>query len=317
MSTTVNQALLPPTVIPRPVPSQGTSSTIGQAQQTIAAPAVVAGFGFWSGKDVRVEFRPAAADSGIVFVRGDLPRPVRIPADVRHRIESPRRTTLCCGGATVEMIEHVMAALAGLAIDNCEVWVDQSEMPGCDGSSLPFVTALEAAGIVDQPDCRPQLIVSEVTRVGDADHWIEARPATCDGLSVRYRLDYSDSSPAIGRQTNEFEITPLVFRRELASSRTFMLEDEAKWLLSQGLGTRVQPTDVLVFNDEGPIKNELRYRDECVRHKILDVIGDLALAGCQIVGHIVAHRSGHRLNAELVKALLQEGEIIRPQRKVA
>lgn len=317
MSTTVNHALLLPTVNSRPGRLQRTSSTIGQSQQTIAMPTVVEGFGFWSCKDVRVEFRPAEPDTGIVFVRGDLPTPVRIPADVRHRVESPRRTTLSCGGATVEMVEHVLAALSGLAIDNCEVWVDQSEMPGCDGSSLPFVTALEAAGSVDQQDCRPQLIVGDVTRVGDADHWIEARPATGDGLSIRYRLDYSDSSPAIGRQTNEFEITPPVFRHELAPSRTFMLEDEAKWLLSQGLGTRVKPTDVLVFNDEGPLENELRYDDECVRHKVLDVIGDLALAGCQIVGHIVAHRSGHRLNAELVKALLQEGEIVRPQRKSA
>ncbi len=317
MSTTVNRALLPPTAFPRPFPSPRTSYTIGQAQQTIAAPAVVEGFGFWSGKDVRVEFRPAGPNTGIVFVRSDLPQAVRIPADVHHRIESPRRTTLSCGGATVEMIEHVMAALSGLAIDNCEVWVDQSEMPGCDGSSLPFITALQAAGRVEQQDYRPQLIVGEVTRVGDADHWIEARPATFDEFSVRYRLDYGDSSPAIGRQTNEFEITPPVFCRELAPSRTFMLEDEAKWLLSQGLGTRVQPTDVLVFNDNGPLENELRYRDECVRHKILDVIGDLALAGCKIVGHIVAHRSGHRLNAEIVKALLQEGEIVRPQRKSA
>jgi UDP-3-O-acyl N-acetylglucosamine deacetylase len=286
-------------------------------QHSIAAPAVVEGFGFWSGKDVRVEFRPAPTGSGITFVRGDLPAPVRIPANVDNRIEAPRRTTLSHKAVTVEMVEHVMAALAGLGIDNCDVWADQSELPGCDGSSLPFVNALMAARIVAQGEPRPQLFVRELTRVGDADHWIEARPATRSGLSIRYRLDYSGTSTAIGRQTSEFDVSPQIFQAELASSRTFMLEEEAKWLLAQGLGTRVKHTDVLIFDEDGPIENELRFDDECVRHKILDVIGDLALGGCQFVGHIVAHRSGHRLNAELVKALLMEGEIVQPQRKSA
>jgi UDP-3-O-acyl-N-acetylglucosamine deacetylase len=153
-------------------------------------------------------------------------------------------------------------------------------------------------------------VVRETTRVGNADQWIEARPARDGGFAIRYRLDYSAATPAIGRQTASFEILPNVFRRELASSRTFMLEAEAKWLLAQGLGTRVSPADVVVFNDVGPIDNQLRFDDECVRHKILDVIGDLALTGCRIEGEIIAHRSGHRLNADLVKALLQESEIV-------
>src|SRR5437764_11915687 len=116
-------------------------------QRTIGREASVQGFGFWSGRDVQLVFRPAAADSGVVFVRSDLDSQPRIKAVVAQRIETPRRTTLRSGGASVEMVEHVMAALAGLQIDNCEVWVDEAEMPGCDGSSLPFVTALENAGI--------------------------------------------------------------------------------------------------------------------------------------------------------------------------
>ncbi|MFP6669477.1 MAG: UDP-3-O-acyl-N-acetylglucosamine deacetylase [Pirellulales bacterium] len=315
MSTTTDRVALSTL----PFQSESASSlpaTSDGMQHSIAAPAVVTGFGFWSGKDVRVEFRPAPAGSGVSFVRTDLSTPVRIPAKVDCRIEVPRRTTLSHKSVTVEMVEHVLAALAGLGIDNCEIWVDQSELPGCDGSSLPFVNALIKAGIVAQSEPRPQLFVREVTRVGNADQWIEARPA--EGvLSIRYRLDYSGTSTAIGRQTNEFVVTPQVFRTQLASSRTFMLEEEAKWLLAQGLGTRVKPTDVLVFGDSGPIENEQRFEDECVRHKILDVIGDLALGGCQVVGAIVAHRSGHRLNAELVRALLTEGEIVKPQRKTA
>ncbi|MDH3717005.1 MAG: UDP-3-O-acyl-N-acetylglucosamine deacetylase [Planctomycetota bacterium] len=283
-------------------------------QHTIKNKAAVKGFGYWSGIDVCVEFRPAATGTGIVFVRHDLTTPVRIPALVENRIETPRRTSISKDGATVEMVEHILAALAGLGIDNCEVWVDQTEMPGCDGSSLHFVDALQAAGKVAQDAVRQQLIVHEITRLGDSEHWIEAQPSRDGGTTIRYRLDYTDASPAIGRQTAEFAVNTEVFCRELASSRTFMLDQEAKWLLSQGFGQRVQPSDVLVFDQDGPLENELRYEDECVRHKILDIVGDLSLAGCQIVGKIIAHRSGHRLNAELVKVLLNEGTVVETQR---
>ncbi len=281
------------------------------SQHSLAQPAVVEGFGYWSGKDIRVEFRPAEPDTGIVFVRTDLDSPVRIPAIVTNRIETPLRTTLSAGGTTVEMVEHLMAALHGLGIDNCEVHVNECEMPGCDGSSRAFVEALLAAGIADQGVPREQLIVQEVTRVGDENNWIEARPARRGQFSLRYRLDYPES-PAIGRQTLEMEITPELFQRELATARTFMLQAEAQWLLSQGKGTRVSTSDVLIFNDEGPVDNELRFDDECARHKMLDFVGDLALTGCHVVGKFIAHRSGHRLNAELARVLLQESQVTTP-----
>ena len=128
-------------------------------QRTIAAPATIQGVGYWSGCDVRIDFRPAPPDSGIVFVRADLKGSPRIPATIDCRFETPRRTTLRRGEAAVEMIEHIMAALAGLQIDNCELWVDQPEMPGCDGSSLPFVKVLSAAGVVEQPAPRRRLLI--------------------------------------------------------------------------------------------------------------------------------------------------------------
>jgi len=280
-----------------------------QPQTTIARMAVVEGFGYWGGKDVKVEFHPAEVNTGLVFVRDDLPAPVKIPATIQYRIETPRRTTLTCDGTTVEMIEHIMSSLSGLGITNCEIRVNQSEMPGCDGSSAAFVDALDAVGIVSQDISQPRLVIQDTTRVGDSDHWIEARPSKDGETSFRYRLDYTEVSSAIGRQTAEFSVTPDVFRHELARCRTFMLEQEANWLLAQGLGTRVQLTDVLVFDQHGPKENTLRFDDECVRHKILDMVGDFALAGCNIVGHFIAHRSGHRLNAELIKALLNEGQI--------
>lgn len=271
-------------------------------QRTLAGSAAVEGFGFFSGRDVRVEFRPAEAGTGIVFVRGDLPGRPRIPVNVEHRVETPRRTTLCRGDARVEMIEHVLAALAGLHIDNCEIWSDAAEMPGCDGSSLPFVEAFDAVGTIEQDALRPQRIVSEPIRLASGESWIEACPPARDRHVLRYHLDYSGSA-AIGRQDFELAVTPESFRSELAPCRTFLLEEEARQARCQGLGQRATHRDLLVFGDHGPIDNELRFADECVRHKMLDMVGDLALAGCDLIGRFRASRSGHRLNAELVRAI--------------
>lgn len=265
---------------------------------------------------MRVEFHPAAANTGIVFVRTDLGPTARVAALVENRIEVPRRTSLSAGGISVEMVEHVLAALAGLQIDNCEVRVDRPEMPGCDGSSEPFVAALTRAGVVPQDWPVRQLRLSDVTRVGNDESWVEARPGTGDGLRLRYRLDYGGDN-CIGRQTIELRVTPQTFRTELAAARTFLLQSEAEWLRNRGLGSRVTARDVLVFGDTGPVDNELRFGDECVRHKALDLIGDLALAGCELVGDVIAYRSGHRLNAELVRVLLSEGQVLEPRRKSA
>lgn len=276
-------------------------------QCTIAGPAVVEGFGYWSGRDIRVEFRPAEAGAGIVFVRSDLPGCPRIKADVANRVEIPRRTSLRCGDASVEMVEHIMAALGGLGVDNCEVWVDQIEMPGCDGSAEPFVRAIDAAGIVRQDAPRHVCVVRQFQRIGDERSWFEARPPLAESTVLRYHLDYGPESP-IGRQVCELSLTPDLFRRELAPCRTFMLKSEADWLLSQGLGVRASCRDLLVFGENGPIENQLRFPDECVRHKLLDMVGDLALAGCQLVGRFSAYRSGHRMNAEMVQLLLDQAE---------
>jgi UDP-3-O-[3-hydroxymyristoyl] N-acetylglucosamine deacetylase len=271
-------------------------------QRTLAAPAVIEGVGYWSGRDVRVELRPAEAHAGVAFVRRDLPGCPRIAAVVQNRTEMPLRTALSAGGASVEMIEHLMAALSGLQIDNCEVWVDQPEMPGVDGSSLPFVEALLAAGAVEQNAERKQKIIRRVVRRGNEQSWIEARPCCSGKMILQYELDYGSGNP-IGRQSLEISLSPRYFRMNLAPSRTFMLEDEALAMKARGLGRRASFSDLLVFGGQGPIDNQLRFPDECVRHKMLDMVGDLALAGCDLVGRFIAYRSGHRLNAELVRAI--------------
>ncbi len=183
-------------------------------QRTIAVPAAIGGVGYWSGRGVRVEFRPAPADTGIVFVRADLPGCPRIPATVENRVETPRRTVLRCGQAGVEMIEHIMAALAGLQIDNCELWVDQPEMPGCDGSSLPFIEALWTAGIVEQSVPRRRLMIDRVIRLGNQESWIEARPCRSGKMVLRYELDYGSGNP-IGRQSLEISLSPRHFHINL------------------------------------------------------------------------------------------------------
>jgi UDP-3-O-acyl N-acetylglucosamine deacetylase len=279
--------------------------SIARRQRTLSRPAAVAGFGYFSGRDVRVEFRPAAADAGIAFVRRDLSSPFAVPARASLRVDVPRRTTLQRAGVRVEMVEHIMAALAGLKIDNCEVWVDAPEMPGCDGSSLAFVEAIDAVGVAEQDVPARQIVVQRTLRVGQADAWIEARPPRAAGLSVSFELDFGPGT-AIGRQSYTLQITPETFRTQLAPCRTFLPEHVARAMIDQGIGTRVTPQDLLIFGPHGPIDNPLRFPDECVRHKVLDVLGDLALTGSEVIGHIVACRSGHRLHAELAQRLAEQ-----------
>lgn len=250
-----------------------------------------------------VEFRPAPVDSGVTFVRDDLGPAARVPARVEFRTEVPRRTNLTCQGVQVDMVEHILAALAGLGVDNCEVGVDQAEMPGCDGSAWEFVQAIDSVGVIEQDREARRLEITEHVRHSFGETWIEASPALAGDYTVQFELEYPHDA-VIGRQTARVKVTPELFRREIAPCRTFVLEREAEELKRQGLGAAVTPRDLLVFGPQGPIDNRLRFPNECARHKALDVIGDMALTGCVIVGHIVAHRSGHRLHAALASELV-------------
>lgn len=292
---------------------------ITRYQQTLAGPAVVTGIGYWSGQDVRLEFRPAPVDTGIVFVREDLEGRPRIPVHASNRVELPRQTSLQRNSGRVDMVEHVLAALAGLGIDNCEIGTDAAEMPGCDGSALTFVRALDHAGLMRQETPRFDRLIREVIRVGDGNSWVEARPPHPFAKHVStycYQLDYGPESP-IGRQSFEIALLPTSFRRELACCRTFLLESEAKQLAAQGLGRRATPRDLLVFNDRGPIDNHVHFADECARHKVVDLMGDLVLAGCPLIGRFHAYRSGHRLNAELVQAILERSALVQLRKRCA
>lgn len=289
-------------------------------QQTICQAVSVEGRGYWSGQPVRVEFRPAPEGSGIRFRRDDLSPTVSIPVNVALRQSASRRTVLSVTQdgvtATVDMIEHVVATLSGLAIDNCEIGVTAPEMPGSDGSAQEFVLAIDTVGIKQQTALVEPLIVEHPVRCGDENQWVEARPAIGDGLTIEYSLNYS-KDPVIGQQWRVTEVNPESFRDELAPARTFLLKREADALAAQGVGGHVTPQDLLIFDEQGPVENSLRYEDECVRHKTLDVVGDLALAGRPLIGHVVAYRSGHQLNAELVQRLLDAHSQQQPQRRSA
>ena len=277
--------------------------SIPRKQTTILRTAQVSGYGFWSGRDATIEFRPAPANTGVVFVRADLPDNPRVPALVHHRAQGPRRTTLVHRGCAVELVEHVLSALNGLQIDNCEVWVNRPEIPGCDGSCLPFVEALVKAGKVELEENRAYRKITTSIRVGDESSWIQADPVDGQECHLKYQLSYA--CPAIGEQSFSTIVDSKTFAEEVAPARTFVLEEEANELRRKGLGKRVNYSDVLVFKDDGPIENTLRFENECARHKLLDMVGDLALVGCDLIGKITAYRSGHYLNAKMAFAVLQ------------
>lgn len=273
-------------------------------QNTIARPALVEGIGFLGGADIQLRFFPAPANHGITFLRTDVPSAEPIPALVEYAVPRGRRTAIASHGVCVEMIEHVMAALAGLQIDNCRVELDSFEPPGCDGSSLRFAESLLEAGKLSQNARREVISVGGLVTAEAEDHRssIAAADGNRTGLTIGFELDYGANSP-IPRQRATFEITPESFMNELAHCRTFLLEEEAEALRAQGLGARLTYRDLIIWGPSGVMDNELRTPDECVRHKILDCVGDLALIGADLHGKIECWRSGHLLNAEIVRRI--------------
>ncbi|MDO4569198.1 MAG: UDP-3-O-acyl-N-acetylglucosamine deacetylase [Planctomycetia bacterium] len=274
-------------------------------QRTIASAVRIEGYGYWSGEDILVEFSPAPPNSGIVFTRTDLPNVSPIPANVDYLIEVPRRTSLARGGARVEMIEHIMSALAGMWVDNCEVRVSGVEMPALDGSALPFVEAFDAVGYEEQDRRVAPIEIRDVFElVAPArKRKIAVSPSELDALELSFEVDYGTTC-AIGRQKVQFVLTPEVFRREIAPCRTFLTDREAGKILAAGLAQRATYQDLLVFDSNGPIDNSLRFQDECARHKVLDLVGDLALAGRPMAAKIVGSCSGHDLNVRVVQKIL-------------
>lgn len=287
-----------------------------RAERTIATPAGVQGIGYLTGRTVHLRFVPAPVRTGVVFVRTDLDKRPHLPAHVKQVIDTQRRTTLGHGPLTVSLVEHVLAALKGMRVDNCYVELDAPEPPGMDGSAQPFVEALCSAGIVIQPARKTSWAVTSKLTVQQHGATLSLHPAEEPGLRASYFLDYGDRSPIVP-QTHTAELTPQVFKQDIAPCRTFVTQEEALQLQRQGIGKRTKTSDLVVFGPRGPIDNRLRFADEPARHKILDLVGDLSLLGEDLCGHVTAYRSGHSLNIELVRELQRRIEHARANQNAA
>ena len=252
-----------------------------------------------------MRLHPGRPNTGLWFVRSDQPTPVRVPARVELVSKRARRTSLQNGTVSIETVEHCLSACAGLGIDNLEIELTNTELPVLDGSCLPLVELIQEAGIETQEARRDPYVIREMTRVVDGEMELVALPplsADAETLDIIYELDYGPDSP-IGQQVFAFSCRPDRFVQQIAPARTFALEAEAEALRNSGLGQHLTYRDVVIYGKDGPIDNPLRFPDECVRHKVLDLLGDLMLLGRFIVGRIHARKSGHALNHALVRAL--------------
>jgi UDP-3-O-[3-hydroxymyristoyl] N-acetylglucosamine deacetylase/3-hydroxyacyl-[acyl-carrier-protein] dehydratase len=280
-------------------------------QCTLARPVRVSGRGLLTGKDADLIIEPAAAGEGIVFERIDLEPTVKIPALISNTTNRARRTTLKSGDVTIETVEHLMSAFSGLGIDNATIRIDGPEVPCGDGSSLLFTDQLLQAGTIEQDLPRRFISITEPICLQDGDVMIAAFPSHQKGLHIVYDLDYGEASSRIARQTQGWDSESGSYVSDVAPARTFSLQEEAQALQSQGMCNHLTPADILVIGEDGPIDNAYRFDNEPVRHKILDIVGDLYLAGAFIQGRIIASRSGHALNRQLCKAILEQHAVDR------
>ncbi len=278
---------------------------IGSRQTTIAREIELQGKGVHSGAPASVILHPASSDTGLKFLVNKRGRIIaEIPADVRY----VKNLTLCTvigddAGVSVGTVEHLLAALRGLSIDNCYIEIDSKEVPIMDGSAAPFVAAIDEVGIRELTEPRKFLKVLKPIRVEEGESWGELTPHSGFRLDIEITFDTS----VIGEQRMAFDISPGVFRHELSRARTFgfMRDVEKLWKAGLALGASLDNTiaigDDRILNREG-----LRYPQEFVRHKMLDAVGDLSLAGLPMLGCYRSVRGGHRLNANVVKALLAD-----------
>jgi len=275
-------------------------------QKTISREVAFTGPGLFSGETATLTLAPAAPGAGITFVREQDGKVATIPALIQNVLKRPRRTCLRNGTLFVETVEHCMAALSGMGIDNAIVKVSGGavgEIPGGDGSSKPFVDAIRDAGVKEQDAEQEPLIIQKPIQVSLGDATLAALPGPLDKLEIIYEFE---AGPPIGRQIFSFRLGDDDFVKQLAPARTFVFEKDAQEMRARGMGKHLTPKDLLVISATGPIDNQFRYADECVRHKVLDLIGDLYLIGRPLRGRLVAHKSGHELNHLLARRLIQQ-----------
>ncbi|HSN13472.1 MAG TPA: UDP-3-O-acyl-N-acetylglucosamine deacetylase [Anaeromyxobacteraceae bacterium] len=272
-------------------------------QRTVAKRVTATGIGLHSGHPVTLTLAPAPADAGVTFVRMDLS--VEIPARNENVLDTRLNTTVGIGNARVSTVEHVMAALQGMGIDNCRVEVDGPEMPVLDGSAAPFVCLIKEAGVQALRAGRRFVIIDRPVEIRDGDKLARLEPS--DAFRVSFTADFDH--PLITNQTLELTISDRTFEREIARARTFCFRRDIEKMQSMGLAKGGSLENAVVVDDFSIVNPEgLRYADEFVRHKVLDAVGDLALLGLPVVGALTAVKSGHAMNQALVKKVLADPE---------
>ncbi|MBI5361407.1 MAG: UDP-3-O-[3-hydroxymyristoyl] N-acetylglucosamine deacetylase [Planctomycetes bacterium] len=272
-------------------------------QKTIRKTVEFEGTGLFSGEKAVLRFLPAQPNSGIAFIRTDLPEKPRLPVSPGNTTNRMRRTTLSVNNVEVETIEHILAATTGLGIDNLDIEISALETPCADGSALPFAQLLQSAGIVEQTEDKPYFAIQEPISVSEKDSSIIAIPS--DSLTISYTLSYDGIAQYISVCVSEES-----FMKELAPARTYCFEEEARTFILQGVGKGANYQNTLVIGPNGPINNELRFPDELVRHKALDLIGDLSLLNFPLKAHIIAVKTGHDENLKLAKKILAKKEAV-------
>lgn len=274
-------------------------------QRTLNAKVEIEGVGLHSGKKTKIVLNPASEDHGIVFLRKDVEsaKPIKLGrADIINFEKSQRMTCLELDGVQIFVTEHLLSSLYGMGIDNVLIEVFGEEIPGLDGSSVGFVQEIEKVGIKEQPKPKEYFSLDQTVCVKDGDSMLVASP--CDEFKVSYLLDLD--SHGLAKQYKDFTISDNIYKTEIAPARTFCFEPESEKLLKLGFGKGANHDNTLIINSKGePLKNKLRFPDELVRHKIGDIVGDISVLGKPIKASVMGIKSGHKLNMQLVKKLVE------------
>jgi len=271
-------------------------------QKTLKKSVVCSGIGLHSGQPVNLCIKPAPINSGIVFRRVDLSSQKTLRAFYTNLISVQYATSLGHGEVIVKTVEHLLACLMGLEIDNALIELDAEEVPVFDGSADVFVGLLQGAGIQTQKGVRKYIKVHRPIELYEKDMGISIVPHPT--LRITYTIDFPH--PLLRNQTRTIDLSQESFIKEIAPARTFCLYEEVEHLRRQGLAKGGSLENAIVIGQDRIYNQSLRFEDECVRHKILDLIGDLALLGARVLGHITVYKGGHQLHSKLVKEILQK-----------
>ncbi len=270
-------------------------------QHTLSKSGFFSGIGLHSGKPTSIAVHPAPQNTGIIFVKQEANAVVACPATIQYLGQTDHCTTLQSADFQIQTVEHILAALVGLEIDNAYIEVQGNEIPAADGSAVPFVELLEDCGLTPQEESVSYIKIVQPIHVQDEQRSIAVLPAALPRIS--YTIDFPH--PLIQQQAYEHSCTPVEFARNIASARTFAFRHEIEFLWSRGLGLGGSLNNTIVFSESDLVNEEdLRFTNECVRHKVLDLIGDLSLLGFPVIGHFEAKRAGHFLHTQLVQAIL-------------